>query len=60
MQPHLRALQSVWMGEWCQLFFNIFTANRASLRFTVMHQAYHRAQMTVLMREANLPLHKGI
>ncbi|WP_413783317.1 hypothetical protein [Paenibacillus polymyxa] len=25
-----------------------------------MHQAYHRAQMTVLMREANLPLHKGI
>ncbi|WP_237709748.1 DinB family protein [Paenibacillus polymyxa] len=25
-----------------------------------MHQAHHRAQMTVLMRQANLPLHKGI
>lgn len=29
-------------------------ANGASLRFTAMHQAHHRGQMTVLMRQAGL------
>lgn len=28
--------------------------NGATLRFTVMHQAHHRGQMTVLMRQAGL------
>ncbi|MFC4307130.1 DinB family protein [Cohnella boryungensis] len=28
--------------------------NGASLRFTLMHQAHHRGQMTVLMRQAGL------
>lgn len=28
--------------------------NGASLRFAVMHQAHHRGQMTVLMRQAGL------
>lgn len=28
--------------------------NGATLRFTVMHQAHHRGQMTVLMRQARL------
>lgn len=30
--------------------------NGASLRFTLMHQAHHRGQMTVLMRQAGLRL----
>lgn len=30
--------------------------NGASLRFTLMHQAHHRGQMTVLMRQAGLPV----
>ncbi|WP_028610146.1 DinB family protein [Paenibacillus harenae] len=31
-------------------------ANGASLHFTIMHQAHHRGQMTVLMRQAGLTL----
>lgn len=31
-------------------------ANGASLRFIIMHQAHHRGQMTVLMRQAGLRL----
>lgn len=28
--------------------------NGGSLRYTIMHQAHHRGQMTVLMRQAGL------
>ncbi|MFG0213973.1 DinB family protein [Brevibacillus porteri] len=41
----LRVTQTVFGEEW---------NNGASLRFTIMHQAHHRGQMTVLMRQAGL------
>lgn len=41
----LAATQTVMGEEW---------GNGASLHFAVMHQAHHRGQMTVLMRQAGL------
>ncbi|MBD2867355.1 DinB family protein [Paenibacillus arenilitoris] len=43
----LRATAEIMGEQW---------ANGASLRFTVMHQAHHRGQMTVLMRQAGITL----
>lgn len=55
----LEAIRSQWTDE--QLLATTEIAgeprpNGASLRFTLMHQAHHRGQMTVLMRQAGLRL----
>lgn len=55
----LEAIRSQWSDE--QLLATTEIAgepwpNGASLRFTLMHQAHHRGQMTVLMRQAGLRL----
>jgi len=43
----LSEVKELFGGEW---------SNGASLAFTIMHQAHHRGQMTVLMRQAGLKL----
>lgn len=53
----LNAVQSQWSDERLHDTVEVMGepwANGASLRFTVMHQAHHRGQMTVLMRQAGL------
>ncbi|WP_339821068.1 DinB family protein [Paenibacillus sp. FSL R7-0216] len=55
----IEAVRSEWTDE--QLLATTEIAgepwpNGASLRFTLMHQAHHRGQMTVLMRQAGLRL----
>lgn len=52
-----RAVQEQWSDETLaqsQQVMGVEWQNGASLRFTIMHQAHHRGQMTVLMRQAGL------
>lgn len=54
-----RAVLEQWSDETLGQSQQVFGAewpNGASLRFTIMHQAHHRGQMTVLMRQAGLPV----
>ncbi|MFH0071004.1 DinB family protein [Peribacillus sp. NPDC056705] len=53
----LEAVQSQWTEEDLRMTHEIggeLWENGASLRFTILHQAHHRGQMTVLMRQAGL------
>lgn len=53
----LQAVRTQWndgtLAETVMMFGEAWP-NGASLRFTLMHQAHHRGQMTVLMRQAGL------
>ncbi|MDU4696696.1 MULTISPECIES: DinB family protein [Paenibacillus] len=53
----LEAIRSQWTDEHLRAATEIageMWSNGASLRFTLMHQAHHRGQMSVLMRQAGL------
>lgn len=52
-----RAVQEQWNDETLeqsQQVMGVEWQNGATLRFTIMHQAHQRGQMTVLMRQAGL------
>ncbi|MBB6673088.1 DinB family protein [Cohnella nanjingensis] len=53
----VHAVQTQWQDEdlaKSQVLFGQEWQNGATLRFTLMHQAHHRGQMTVLMSQAGL------
>lgn len=53
----LHAVQTQWSDKSLHKTMEIMGeewTNGASLRFAIMHQAHHRGQMTVLMRQAGL------
>jgi uncharacterized damage-inducible protein DinB len=55
----LKAVQTQWSDETLQAsqaIMGVEWKNGATLRFVLMHQAHHRGQMTVLMRQAGLRL----
>jgi uncharacterized damage-inducible protein DinB len=55
----LHAVRTQWNDETLHESVMIYEEawpNGSSLRYTIMHQAHHRGQMTVLMRQAGLQL----
>lgn len=53
----LHAVRTQWNDEALResvVMYNEAWQNGSSLRYTIMHQAHHRGQMTVLMRQAGL------
>jgi len=55
----MKAVKTQWDNQSLQINQTVFGEewnNGASLRFTLMHQAHHRGQMTVLMRQAGLQI----
>lgn len=55
----LQALKTQWTDEKLQetqMIMDEEWSNGASMRFILMHQAHHRGQMTVLMRQAGLAI----
>nr|WP_138752876.1 DinB family protein [Paenibacillus sinopodophylli] len=56
-QAFLQAVRQQWTDESLHVFHAIAGEewrNDESLRYSLMHQAHHRGQMTVLMRQAGL------
>lgn len=53
----VQAMTSAWTDESLMEVRDVFgreSANASTLRFLIQHQAHHRGQMTVLMRQAGL------